>query len=93
MPDAVGAGGGDPVQAGAREERHHQGNVVGEAPGECGGRYMDRAARARTRTHTHRLFTHSRATLGCETDVGRATVTNGRHYRSHTDIINARMEA
>lgn len=33
LPDAVRARGGDPVQAGAREEGHHQGNMVGEASG------------------------------------------------------------
>lgn len=33
LPDAVRARGGDPVQTGAREEGHHQGNMVGEASG------------------------------------------------------------
>lgn len=35
LPDAVRAGGGNPVQAGSRKEGHHQGNMVGEASGLC----------------------------------------------------------
>lgn len=43
-------------------------------------------------THSHTLgFTHSRAAFICETDVGRATVTNGKHCRSHTDITHSWM--
>lgn len=34
LPDAVRARGGNPIQAGAREERHHSGNMVGEASGD-----------------------------------------------------------
>lgn len=36
LPDAVRAGGGDPIQAGPREKGHHQGDMVGEAPGSYG---------------------------------------------------------
>ena len=49
LPDAVRARGGDPVQAGAREEGHHQGNMVGEASGNHSTWYME------THTHTHTL--------------------------------------
>lgn len=69
LPDAVGARGGDPVQAGAREEGHHQGNMVGEASGDYSAWYME--------THTHsRVQLH----MQCKADVGKATVTNGKHY-------------
>lgn len=33
MPDAFRAGGGHPVQAGARAQRHHPRDLVGEATG------------------------------------------------------------
>lgn len=47
LPDAVRARGGNSVQAGAREEGHHQGNMVGEASGNYRTWYMD------THNHVH----------------------------------------
>lgn len=52
--DAVRAGGSHPVQTGAREEGHHQGDVVGEAPGKS---MMFGHRRARnTRAHASEML-------------------------------------